>query len=380
MATFKNSAGTVYIYNRSPYSQNFNTSLFQVLNNIGDNLSDNSKLGYTVVASYIKNDPSGKSTVYAGAPFNSIFSSDISKTLKSAPYLSGGTVLVASTIPSQNSTTSWLEYFKNGTTTSLLNSNDSANLGLQINLASNSRGGAIYSAPDISNQNNKEGVIVDRAAVIAGNGTVIVPALSSNYTNFGVSTYVDRDSKYCLSLAYKKSDNKPVIFLHDFQGAIGESNNSIVINGDNNSLHGSYGLVAGNNNVIRELTFNAGSFGNNNIITPGLSSTYIFGSNVIANKTNTVYLENIHSSLSARVEGDVYTANLNLEDKVLITPNVETTVFSVTALNEFLEIKHQGKTRYLRLHDISTTPTVPTEILTEIGETILTEDGEELIW
>jgi hypothetical protein len=372
MATTINSAGTVYIYNRSPYDQDFNTSLYQVLDGIGSNLTVNSKLGYNVVASYNSNDTSGKSTVYAGAPFNSFFSSDISKTGKDLPYLSGGSVLVASTIPSQNTTTVWLEYFKNGTTTSILDDNYSANLGLQVNTTSIGRGGAIYSAPDVSNQNNKEGVIVDRAAIIAGDGSVIVPTLSSDYNNFGVSTYVDKDSKYCISLAYKKSDNTPVIFLHDFQGSVGESNNSIVINGDNNRLYGSYGSVAGNNNTIREFTYNTAAFGDNNTIISNVSSAYVFGSNVVATKSNTTYVENLYASASARIEGDTYTKNLNLKDKVLITSNVETSVFSVTALNEFLEIRHQGKVRYLRLHDISITGSY---ITTDSGDVITTEDG-----
>ena len=86
MATTINSAGTVYIYNRSPYDQDFNASLYQVLDGLGSNLTVNSKLGYNVVASYNKNDTSGKSIVYAGAPFNSFFSSDTSKTGKSLTY------------------------------------------------------------------------------------------------------------------------------------------------------------------------------------------------------------------------------------------------------------------------------------------------------
>jgi hypothetical protein len=372
MANTINSAGTVYVYNRSPYDQNFNTSLYQILDGLGSNLTVNSKLGYSLVASYNKDDVSGKSTVYAGAPFNSYFSSDITKTNKNNSYLSGGSILVASTIPSQNTTTVWLEYFKNGKTTSILDDNYSSNLGLQVNTANISRGGAIYSAPDISNQNNSEGVVVDRAAVIAGDGSIIVPPLSSDYNNYGISTYVDKDSKYCISLAYKKSDNTPVIFLHDFQGTVGESNNSIVINGDNNRLYGSYGSVAGNNNTIREFTYNTAAFGDNNTITSNVSSAYVFGSNVVATKSNTTYVENLFASASARIEGDTYTKNLNLEDKVLITSNVETSVFSVTALNEFLEIRHQGKVRYLRLHDISITDSY---ITTDTGDVIITESG-----
>jgi len=375
MATTINSAGTVYIYNRSPYDQNFNTSLFQVLDGLGNNLSINSKLGYNVVASYNKDDISGKSTVYAGAPYNSFFSSDTSKSNKSLPYLSGGTVLVATTVPNQNTTTAWLEYFAKGTTTSFLDDNYSSNLGLQINTASISRGNAVYSAPDLSNQNNSEGVIVDRAAIIAGDGNVVLPTPSSDYNNFGISTYVDKDSKYCISLAYKKSDNTPVIFLHDFKGSVGESNNSIVINGDNNRLYGSYGSVAGSNNIIRELTLNTAAFGDSNTITASVSNAYIFGSNTIATKSNTTYVENLYASASARIEGDTYTENLNLKDNVLVTSNVETSVFSVTALNEFLEIKHQGQTKYIRLYDISIATTF---IVTEGWLNLITEDGINL--
>lgn len=371
MAENTTSAGTVYIYNRSPYSQNFNTNLYQVLDGLGDKLTVNSRLGYNLVASYNKNDTTGKSVVYAGAPFNSYFSSNVSLTNKDAPYLSGGSVLVASTIPSQNTTTMWLEYFKNGTTSSLLDTNKSANLGLQVNIASISRGGAVYSAPDVSEQNNKEGVIVDRAAIMAGDGAVLTPPDSSEYDNFGISTYVDKESKYCLSLAYRKSDNKPVIFLHDFQGPVGESNNNIVINGDNNTLYGSFGSVAGNYNTIREYTNNTGIFGNNNTIISSISSTYVFGSNVIATKSNTLYVENLFAGASARVQGDTYTRNLNLRDRVLITPNVETSVFSVTALNEFLEIRHKGKIKYIRLYDISVAGEF---ILSENDDTITTED------
>jgi hypothetical protein len=365
------SSGTVYIYNRSPFDQNFNVNLYKVIDGVGDKFTVNSKLGYTLVASYDKNDNTGKSTVYAGAPFNSYFSSNELLTNKDAPYLSGGTVLVASTIPSQDTTTVWLEYFKNGTSSPLLDGNTSANLGLQINLAGINRGGAIYSAPDVSNQNNKEGIVVDRAAVMSGNGTLIPPPDSSEYNNYGISTYVDKDSKYCLSLGYRKSDNKPVIFLHDFQGPLGESNNSIVINGDNNTLYGSYGSVAGSNNTIREYTYSTGIFGDNNTIISGVSSAYIFGSDIVATKSNTLYVENLFASASARVQGDTYTRNLNLRDRVLITPNVETSVFSVTALNEFLEIRHKGKVKYIRLYDISVEGEF---VLDESGDVITTEN------
>lgn len=371
MAGNTTSAGTVYVYNRSPYSENFNTSLYQILDGLGEKFTVNSKLGYNLVASYNKNDTTGKSTVYAGAPFNSYFSSDISISNKDAPYLSGGSVLVASTNPSQNTTTMWLEYFSNGTTTSLLDSNKSANLGLQINIASVGRGGAVYSAPDISEQNNKEGIVVDRAAVMTGDGSILVPPNSSDYNNFGVSTYVDKESKYGLSLAYRKSDNKPVIFLHDFQGPLGESNNNIVINGDSNVLYGSFGSIAGNYNTIREFSKSTAIFGNNNTINSGVSSAYIFGSNITAKISNTLYAENLFVSSSARVQGDTYTKNLNLKDRVLITPNVETSVFSVTALNDFLEIIHRGKKKYIRLYDISVAGEF---ILSENDDTITTED------
>ncbi len=66
-------------------------------------------------------------------------------------------------------------------------------------------------------------------------------------------------------------------------------NKDILINGDNNFIHGSSSNlnIFGNNNDLGFATKNISVHGNNNIITDGLEDVFIIGNNVTATQSNT---------------------------------------------------------------------------------------------